>query len=238
MAGLPFSRNLEETKMKKLLLATAIAASAIATTAQAALVEINYNVDMTAVISGGSVGSQAATGLATIVVDDVANMGWFAMELDGYTSSTSLGSTLSADVSQFITGTFDPLVFLGGGGLVITDGVSEVTACTDTTPPVFGNTVCSNAPVGSTTVFSPFNVDATNVALVTLQNELNVSAPFVGNVNTLQSFTLSLNPASGQLVKHPTAPDGVSEVPVPAAAWLFGSALVGLAGIGRKRKMA
>lgn len=30
----------------------------------------------------------------------------------------------------------------------------------------------------------------------------------------------------------------VSEVPVPAAAWLFGSALVGLAGVGRKRKMA
>jgi hypothetical protein len=30
----------------------------------------------------------------------------------------------------------------------------------------------------------------------------------------------------------------VSAVPVPAAAWLFGSALVGLAGVGRKRKMA
>jgi hypothetical protein len=29
-----------------------------------------------------------------------------------------------------------------------------------------------------------------------------------------------------------------SAVPVPAAAWLFGSALVGLAGIGRKRKAA
>jgi hypothetical protein len=28
------------------------------------------------------------------------------------------------------------------------------------------------------------------------------------------------------------------EVPVPAAAWLFGSALIGLAGIGRKRKIA
>jgi hypothetical protein len=28
----------------------------------------------------------------------------------------------------------------------------------------------------------------------------------------------------------------VSEVPVPAAAWLFGSALLGLAGVGRKRK--
>lgn len=29
-----------------------------------------------------------------------------------------------------------------------------------------------------------------------------------------------------------------SAVPVPAAAWLFGSALLGLAGVGRKRKMA
>lgn len=29
-----------------------------------------------------------------------------------------------------------------------------------------------------------------------------------------------------------------SEVPVPAAAWLFGSALVGLVGIGRKRRIA
>lgn len=30
----------------------------------------------------------------------------------------------------------------------------------------------------------------------------------------------------------------VQEVPVPAAAWLFGSALVGMAGVARKRKMA
>ena len=30
----------------------------------------------------------------------------------------------------------------------------------------------------------------------------------------------------------------VAAVPVPAAAWLFGSAIVGLAGIGRKRKAA
>ena len=31
--------------------------------------------------------------------------------------------------------------------------------------------------------------------------------------------------------------NGVSEVPVPAAAWLFGSALVGLAGVARKRSI-
>lgn len=33
-------------------------------------------------------------------------------------------------------------------------------------------------------------------------------------------------------------PDSVSEVPLPAAAWLFGSGLIGLAGIARKRKSA
>jgi hypothetical protein len=32
--------------------------------------------------------------------------------------------------------------------------------------------------------------------------------------------------------------NSVEAVPVPAAAWLFGSALIGLAGIGRKRKIA
>jgi hypothetical protein len=31
---------------------------------------------------------------------------------------------------------------------------------------------------------------------------------------------------------------GVSEVPIPAAAWLFGSGLIGLVGIARKRKSA
>jgi hypothetical protein len=31
---------------------------------------------------------------------------------------------------------------------------------------------------------------------------------------------------------------GVTTVPVPAAAWLFGSALIGLAGVARKRKLS
>ena len=41
-----------------------------------------------------------------------------------------------------------------------------------------------------------------------------------------------LGTASGPLTYTPSA------VPVPAAAWLFGSALVGLAGVGRSRKAA
>jgi hypothetical protein len=34
------------------------------------------------------------------------------------------------------------------------------------------------------------------------------------------------------------APALTSPVPVPAAAWLFGSGLLGLVGIARRRKMA
>ena len=223
--------------MKKLLIASAIAASTIASGANAAIVTLNFDTTMTAVISGGSTGSQSGTGVTTIVVDDVANQGWFAMEIDAAVSSASFGQTLSADVTNFITGTFNPAEFLGLGTLTINDGVATVTACNDTSPAVFGNTVCSNAPVGSSTVFNPINVDATQLSNVTFQNNLDVAAPFVGNVNTLQSFVLAVNPLLGTdaVVIHPDAP---SAVPVPAAAWLFGSALVGLAGIGRKRKVA
>ena len=150
--------------------------------------------------------------------------------------STSVGQTLTADISNLSLGTFDPLEFLGLGTLTITDGVTEVTACTPTSAPVLGQTVCTQAPVGSTQGFTPINVDAASLANVTFQNSIDVDAPFVGPVNTLQSYTLAFNPLLGTspAVIHPDAPI----VPIPAAAWLFGSALVGLAGISRKRKAA
>jgi hypothetical protein len=47
--------------------------------------------------------------------------------------------------------------------------------------------------------------------------------------------TLKIHNMSGNTTQTLTF---VSAIPVPAAAWLFGSALVGLAGVGRKRKMA
>lgn len=44
-------------------------------------------------------------------------------------------------------------------------------------------------------------------------------------------------PLTGSGKQIPVATTNLSSVPVPAAAWLFGSALVGLVGIGRKRSM-
>ena len=52
------------------------------------------------------------------------------------------------------------------------------------------------------------------------------STAYAGGDPYAQDYSLTFSSADG------------SNVPVPAAAWLFGSALVGLAGVGRKRKAA
>ena len=62
-----------------------------------------------------------------------------------------------------------------------------------------------------------FGTDAANALTVGVGN----SVLFGFDAPTLMGGTLTLE---------------VAAVPVPAAAWLFGSALVGLAGIGRNRK--
>ncbi|CAH0991386.1 hypothetical protein SIN8267_01489 [Sinobacterium norvegicum] len=238
--------------MKKLLIAASVAAAVASTGVNAAQVVLHYDVSLAGTISGGSSGSQSGGGTATIVVDDETNYGAFVMNTALATSSTSFGSTLTANTENVVWGQFDPLAFLDGQGLVFdADGAtSRVTACTDTSPPVFGNTVCSNAPVGSELPFTIKTdgagnqiMDASNIGLVTLTSTLTINAPFVGNVMTDVDYTLTMNPAGS----FAALPDDVNlglyndlanPVPVPGAAWLFGSALVGLGGIARRRRKA
>lgn len=53
------------------------------------------------------------------------------------------------------------------------------------------------------------------------------------NTNTWTAYVVSGSDGSLEQIASGT----LSAVPVPAAAWLFGSALVGLAGVGRKRSV-
>ncbi len=60
------------------------------------------------------------------------------------------------------------------------------------------------------------------------------------NSTQVDNFAFAFNAASSHMSLDRLALDigpsaAVSAVPVPAAAWLFGSALLGLAGVGRKR---
>jgi hypothetical protein len=242
--------------MKKLLIAASVAAAVASTGVNAAQIVLHYDVSLVGTISGGSAGSQSGGGTATIVVDDAVNYGAFVMNTALSTSSTSFGSTLTANTENVVYGKFNPLAFLGGQGLVFdADGAtSRVTGCTDTSPAVFGNTVCSNAPVGGELPFTIKTdgagnqiIDTSNVSAVTLTSTLTIGAPFVGNVMTDVDYVLTANFA-GDFAVLPEDVDlglynelvagGGSEVPVPGAAWLFGSALVGLGGIARRRRKA
>jgi hypothetical protein len=100
--------------------------------------------------------------------------------------------------------------FSGGGSTFTSDGSGTSTIlCT-------GNTqTCSNVVGGTFSGGTLFNVDT-----ATGGGWSSVGTVYGGLITTVSTTTLT-----------------PQVVPLPAAAWLFGSALLGLAGIGRKRKV-
>ena len=91
---------------------------------------------------------------------------------------------------------------------------------------------CSAGPGidGCATAILPSTPDMATLFLdLNFDNSINSWSLTFTNVQTTAGGTATTTTVYGS---------AVSEVPVPAAAWLFGSALVGLAGLGRKRKMA
>jgi len=100
-------------------------------------------------------------------------------------------------------------------------------------------TVCKNINGGSLGVSIDFPIDYVNPSNgVFLQAAINCidNGDFGGTCDATDPITISLPPgvtftsASGQFL---TAP-----VPIPAAAWLFGSGLLGLIGVARRKKTA
>jgi hypothetical protein len=74
-----------------------------------------------------------------------------------------------------------------------------------------------------------FNLDIPVLAII------DCGAAVVGDVCTGTGTPVQVGPIAGQI---PTFNGVVSAVPVPSAVWLFGSGLVGLAGVARRRKAA
>lgn len=195
--------------MKKLV--TTLALSAMATISNAAVVA-TFDVSQSGLVTD----PQAAgtiTGTGTATLDD---SGIFTMESSSTTDLLIYGSVqgvATLDASTIVNGS------LSGSSFSVTSGTQTVTACTEG---VNGGLICGGAPVGDELPFAfdqnPLVFDLSAVGAIT---ELTTNAADPGNASTY-SFT----------VTSIVAP----EVPVPAAAWLFGSALLGLAGVGRRRK--
>lgn len=88
------------------------------------------------------------------------------------------------------------------------------------------------AATGIGTLFTAYNCVGPGLACNGLGPEFKGSLDANGPIAVGPQVWSVTTPNFGTIDFTPTI------VPVPAAAWLFGSALVGLAGIGRKRKAA
>jgi len=108
----------------------------------------------------------------------------------------------------------------------------------------FGSSAGS-ADIGSYVVTSPFNFPISNLfstglstANISLPATLDIFYVAVGFVDDIFSIeTLTLN-TSTDISLLGTNEGSVSTVPLPAAAWLFGSALLGFFGLSRRKASA
>ena len=126
---------------------------------------------------------------------------------------TDDGTTISLTIVQEITNSLGLSSITSdiSFDMVSGAGSSEVTACTGSPY------VCAPGIVGTIGPYQTQNQVGTGAPEITWDQILVIDTGFVGLADSNSSFV-------------------ASAVPVPAAAWLFGSALVGLAGIGRRRR--
>jgi len=105
---------------------------------------------------------------------------------------------------------------------------------------LFGMSSAGN-DIGQSTFTNPFDFSISNASTVLLPAQaipgslttLYVTLAYSDDIFDVESLILSSDSGqiSGQL-------PGVSNVPVPAAFWLFGTALIGFIGISRRTKVA
>ena len=235
--------------MKKLLMAATIVSAVAAAHANAATYVITADItDVSMTISldpgvyqpkaAGSVDSLAFSGELDITVTGgsyTINSG--NIELNGETSLNAAGADVYLNFLSAMGAATN-------NGVVIDSGMLDVNASTGALPPV------------------DFSVDQLDMTNSGVYNGVNYAGLPLGSgvVNPDGSITITL-------LGLPDVPDGaaladvtaaiavfgipaaifmggtitlteLAEIPLPAAAWLFGSGLIGLAGVARKRKLA
>lgn len=228
--------------MKKLALAIAITAAAVSAQAQQTSV-FTGTLDILETYSGfggGSWGPSDSPAVSSLdyIVTYTANFGTFqslTIELNGslstagsptvppfaqqtWTFTDALYTINSANVTTSSTWSPD-FSTLSGNALV--NGGSQSPGAGAAGTLTSGTAVCGG---GSCASFTPSNF----LSQLTLDFALDANNTFAEISHSLALDFFSNSGATGYSMS-------ASEVPVPAAAWLFGTALVGLAGVARKR---
>jgi hypothetical protein len=201
--------------IKSLLAVSVLAAAGAANAASVA----TFDVTVSGTISGALSGTLNGTGTATL--DDGG----------AYTQNAVIHSVIGPGLSDVnLDSTTIYSGTLTGNSLAWTTGTNLINSCTIVTPGQPLNTVtCAGAQPGvtkpSTVDQNPIVFGITSVGDVTTIT--GTSFDSVNNITQATTFTLTA-----------TSVPGAPAVPVPAAAWLFGSGLLGLAGTARRRRAA
>ena len=155
-------------------------------------------------------GSNVLTSIA-LNVDDSAPVLSFSFYADALMQTSVSGTGLSSAANMFFN-------------ISLTNGTGEVFSWTPDGVDDDINGV--KGSIGGTENDDPFNLNYGIIGNTTFDP---VAALFSAETNSLPSGSYTLN------IKMENQVNGAAVVPVPAAVWLFGSGLLGLIGVARKK---
>ncbi|NNL07035.1 MAG: lamin tail domain-containing protein [Gammaproteobacteria bacterium] len=182
---------------------------------------------------------------------ELFNAGMSPVVLDGYTIDLVNGSNGSAYSSFDLTG----LTVSANGYLVLCDNLAAVTNCNidvtssgwiqnggsdgDAVALLSGGTLVDSvvyegmssflAPYAEGGSFTIADSNSISMSIGRLPNGID------SNTNSADFNSACITPGSGNISGTGDCSLSVSAVPLPAAAWLFGSGLLGLIGISRRK---
>lgn len=170
--------------------------------------------------------------------------------LGAQANAVQVGNDMAYSVDIVITGTLVSGTGTGSGTGLFDEGGATDTLTIDSVTPSLGtivnNTIIYEGSISGTTFttsgtsYTTINSCGGNAYLCGLAGvgsttTVTGAASFDVDILTGGTWSDVVTQAGGAAVIY--SDHTLTPVPVPAAAWLFGSALLGLAGIGRKRKL-
>jgi hypothetical protein len=202
-------RNFPMKTIKTLLAVSVLTAVGAA---NAAVIN-SYDVSISGVTSGLATGTLTATGSAAL--DDA---GILTIDFSALNNQPAAGGTFTTANHTVFNGT------IAGGSFTATSGSNTYTSCTAGTAACPGPiTSALNIPQPLTATPATGNGGGLFEQAFVIAGGTNTSTAYSFNHLLVNNLTYTFTP---------------SAIPVPAAAWLFGSGLLGLAGTARRRRSA